>query len=232
MLNIYRRVEKIFQVLLNVTFPDKCIFCHKKGELLCELCIFKTRHPERDLPKDTYAACDYRDPQIKKALLSLKYYKKRRLALILGGILYERLLEEISDLRMYTRGAPIVLIPVPLSKSRLKERGYNQAKEIADGLKEFSEKSLGDNTKLFEVNDSLVEKWKDTKPQARITNRNERIKNVKNCFHINPKSDFDVKGRTVIVIDDITTTGSTLYEVMEIFKDVGAKKVVGFAVAH
>ncbi len=232
MTNLKQKIENMFQCILSVVFPDKCIFCNKKGELLCEFCILKTRHPERDLPKDTYAACDYRDPQIKKALLSLKYYKKRRLAIILGGILYDRLMEEIAELRIYTRGAPIILLPIPLSKKRLKERGYNQAKEIAEGLKIVSEKNINMSIKLFEIKDDLVEKWKDTKPQAKITNRNERIKNVKNCFKINSKKNSILKGRTVIVIDDITTTGSTLYEVMEIIKENGAKKVVGFAVAH
>lgn len=232
MINLCKKLENIISELLTIIFPDKCIFCNKKGGLLCELCIAKTRHPERDLATDIYAACDYRDPQIKKALLSLKYYKKRRLALILGGILYERLMEEISNLRIYTRGSPIVLVPIPLSKKRYKERGYNQANEIALGLKEYSENCLGKNREIFEINKNLVEKWKDTKAQAKIANRNERIENIKNCFRINPEKELSIKGRTVIVIDDITTTGSTLNEVMAIIKENGAKKVVGFAVAH
>lgn len=226
---VYINTRKIVDYILSVCFPDKCVACGSKGTLLCELCIQKTRHPERDLAKDIYAACDYRDPQIKRALLYLKYYRKRRLGIILGTILYERLMEEIADIRIYTRGSPIILVPVPLSQKRRKERGYNQAEDIARGLIEASSTN---GIPLFELNNEIVIKNKDTKPQAKIKNRNERLNNLKNCFKLNPKKDFDIKGRTIIVIDDITTTGSTIEEVVNVLREAGAKKVVGFAVAH
>ena len=227
---IFKNIRKAYDYLLLLCFPDKCVYCGKKNELFCELCIAKTRHPERDLPKNVYAACDYRDPQIKNALLFLKYYKKARLGSILGKILYERLLEDISDIRIYTRGAPIILIPAPLSKKRLKERGYNQALIIALGFREAAQINI--ENPIFEIIDDLVIKSKDTKPQAKIKNRKERLTNLKDCFMINPKNKYDLRGRTVIVIDDITTTGSTLSEIMSVLEDSGAKKVVGFAVAH
>lgn len=232
MTNALEKVKSVWEYILTIFFPDTCAGCKKKDTLLCEFCIQNTRHPERDLPKDIYAACDYRNPQIKRALLFLKYYKKRRLGEILGQILSERLMEEISDIRMYTLGAPIIIIPVPLSKKRNKERGYNQAEDIARGFVKKVHTANNLSNPLFEIQNEIIIKDKDTKPQAKITNRNERLSNVKNCFKINPKNNFSLKGRTVIVIDDITTTGSTITEVMKILIEAGAKKVVGFAVAH
>jgi competence protein ComFC len=229
---VSKKLRNIWGWTLTLCFPDKCVGCKKKGELLCELCIEKIRHPERDLPKGIFASCDYRDPQIKRALLSLKYYKGRRLSKIAGKIMYERLLEEISDLREYTKGAPMLLVPVPLSKKRMRERGYNQAEDIARGFMETAKEYGKEETPLFQILLNVVLKDKDTKPQAKIKNRNERLNNLKNCFSLNKKGNFDFKGRTVIVVDDITTTGSTMSEVMKVIENTGAKKVIGFAVAH
>jgi competence protein ComFC len=228
-----KKLVNILGLALSIFFPDKCVSCNKPGELLCELCINKTRHPERDLPKGIYAACDYRDPQIKRALLFLKYYKKRRLGKVVGKIMYERLMEEISDLREYTKGNPILLVPVPLSRKRMRERGYNQAIDIAKGFMDVAKSEINnEETPLFQILINFVVKDKETKQQAKIKNRNERLNNLKNCFSLNKKNTFDLKGRTVVVIDDITTTGSTITEIMKVLTEAGAKKVVGFAVAH
>ena len=221
-------MRNVLENILEICFPDHCVGCRTKGTLLCELCIQKTRHPERDLPRNIKAACDYRDPQIKRALHFLKYYKKKRLGTILGAIVYERLLEDIADIRMYTLGSPILLIPVPLSKQRKRVRGYNQALEIARGIDRYATEHTQES--LFEINTIAVEKIKDTKQQAKIKNRKERLQNLKNCFHV--KNPTQIHNRTIIVIDDITTTGSTLKELITVLTNAGAKKVVGFAVAH
>ena len=128
-----------------------------------------------------------------------------------------------SDMRIYTDQS-ILVIPVPLSRSRGKERGYNQAEIIARGFIDASDEGI------FELRGDIINKKLDTKPQARITNRTERLRNIKNVFEV--KNQIDVKGRTIIVIDDVTTTGGTLNEIIKILKKSGAKKVVGFAVAH
>ncbi len=221
-------MRNVLENILEICFPDYCVGCHTKGSLLCELCIQKTRHPERDLPKNIKASCDYRDPQIKRALHFLKYYKKKRLGTILGAIVYERLLEDIADIRMYTLGSPILLIPVPLSKQRKRVRGYNQAFEIARGIQIAAKENKQEL--LFEISTTAVEKTKETKQQAKIKNRKERLQNLKNCFQV--KNQALVHNRTIIIIDDITTTGSTLGELIAVLTDAGAKKVVGFAVAH
>ena len=184
------------------------------------------RHAERETARKIVAGFDYRDPLIKRALWELKYKGRKRIARALGRALYDRTLEDLADIRMFSMGAPILVIPIPLSKHRARERGYNQAQLIA---KYFIEQ----NPQLFELEINAIVKIKDTPPQARIVNRNKRLKNIAGAFSFNPKySSSLLSGRTIIVLDDITTTGGTLHEAMKVLEKSGAKKVIGFAVAH
>lgn len=217
-------IKSIKWYLLDIIFPETCLGCKNRGESLCDSCLLKIRNTERETDKNIMAVYDYRDPLIKKAIWDLKYHHRLNLGKKLGVVLYDFFLEEISSMRIYTGGQPILIIPVPLSRRRAKERGYNQAQIIAHGL------SLSGGKNLFELNNSIVVKKFDTRPQAKIANRRERLLNVKNIFEL--KKNKTVRGRTVIVIDDVTTTGGTITEIIKILKKGGAKKVVGFALAH
>lgn len=209
---------------LDIVFPEKCIGCNQKSSILCLTCITNIRRAERETSTSIVAAYDYRDPLIKRAIWNLKYYHQKRLGIKLGEMLYDSLLEEVSDLRSLTKGQPICVIPVPITRNRQKTRGYNQAEIIARGFCE-SEKSGALNLKK-----NIISKKVNTLPQARITNRIMRLKNIHGAFEIN-NIPF-IKGRTTIVIDDVTTTGGTMKEIIKLLKEHGAKKVIGFAVAH
>ncbi len=217
-------IKSIITWGLDIVFPENCIGCHKKGSILCPYCISSIRRAERETSTGIVAAYDYRDPLIKKAIWNLKYYHRKTLGRKLGEILYDSLLEEVSDLQILTKGQAISVIPVPLSRTRRKMRGYNQAEVIARGFCE-SEKS-----KVFELKRDIISKKVNTLPQARITNRTLRLKNIHDAFEINNAD--QIKGKTIIVIDDVTTTGGTITEIMKLLKVHGAKKVIGFAVAH
>lgn len=217
-------MEKLKNILLDLLFPTHCANCKAKGPELCPDCAHNMPYPDQENMENIFASFQYQDPTIKKLLHALKYYNKKHVGNLLGRYIYERLSEEISELYTFSSGSPILLIPVPLSTQRFKERKYNQAKLIAQGV------IKSDTNKIFQLADNIVQKIKDTSPQARIKNRQTRLQNVVGCFTIqNPEV---VKGKTVIIIDDVTTTGGTIYEIMKILKNSGAKKVVGFAVAH
>jgi ComF family protein len=201
--------------------------CDNRGAILCDNCIASVRRAERETDSHIIAGYDYRDPLIKKAVWNLKYYRRIHLGNKLGVMLYDVLLEDISDMREYAKGQPIYVIPVPLSKSRQKVRGYNQADRIA---RSFCSIGNRDSETIFELQNDVVMKKTNTLPQARIANRNERLSNIKGAFEV--KNQAQISGRTIIVIDDVTTTGGTLLEIIKILKKAGAKKVVGFAVAH
>ncbi len=217
-------IKSITKWVLNVLFPDKCLGCRIKGDILCLKCSYKIRRAERETKSGIFAAYDYRDPIIKKVIWNLKYYKRKDLGEKLGKMLYEALIEEVADIEIFTKGQPILVLPVPLSRTRRKLRGYNQAEIIADG---FCSLEKGNKLQLAK---KVIAKKIDTLPQARITNRVIRLKNIHNAFQI-INTDI-IKGRTIIIIDDVTTTGGTILEISKLLKKHGAKKVVGFAIAH
>lgn len=217
-------IKSIRWWILDLIFPETCFGCRKKGSSLCDNCILKIRKAERETESSIYAVYDYRDPLIKRAIWDLKYHHRLNLGRKLGQLLYEAFIEEVSDMRIYSSGQPLIVIPVPLSPTRKKKRGYNQAEIIA---REFA---LSGGKEVLELQNNIIKKKIDTKPQAKITNRNERLRNIKDVFEI--KNPSFVKGRTVIIIDDVTTTGGTIKEIIKLLKNSGAKKVVGFAIAH
>lgn len=216
--------SKLKNFLLDSLFGQSCLGCRRKGLSLCDLCIAFTKHADTGTGQHIYACFDYHEPLIKKAIWNLKYYKKSSVGEELGKLLYEEMIEEIAELRQYSSGLPILVIPVPLSRQRLKERGYNQAKIIA---RAFCNSSNGN---IFQLETSVIAKIKHTLPQAKLTNRTRRLRNLHNAFQVT-NSEI-IKNRTVILIDDVTTTGGTFQELFKILKHSGAKHVVGFAVAH
>ncbi len=219
-----RPLLAMFNSLLDILFQEKCLGCNKKGLILCRFCIPFIRRAERETGKDIYAVYDYRDPVIKRAIWKLKYYKSKHLAIVLGTLLYENMLEDLADMSLFTQGKPILVIPVPLSHKRMRERGYNQAQSIAHNF------CLRGAPGELELGDNILIKTRDTPPQARISNRVHRMRNIRNAFEVTHNA--RVNGRTIIVIDDVTTTGATMHELIHILEKSGAKKVVGFAVAH
>jgi len=226
-MKLLEKTKSLFILILNLFFPIKCIGCDKKDELLCNECFSKVSPAERETERDIIAVFDYRDPIIKKAIWELKYHHKKYLGEKLGQILYDSLIEEISELKkIESYGQPILVIPVPISKKRNSMRGYNQAISIAQGFIKQTNKNI------LKVENDIVYRKIETSPQAKISNRAERLKNVRGIFDIKEKNKPLIRGRTCIVIDDVTTTGGTIAEIMKILKKSGAKKVIGFAVAH
>ncbi len=92
---------------------------------------------------------------------------------------------------------PTVIVPIPLSKQRQKERGYNQVTRVLENLP----------NKNFEIL-TFLDRHKDTVPQTSLT-RGERFKNMVDVFSLNHNSK-DLSGYRIIIIDDVTTTGATL----------------------
>ncbi len=225
--NIIKILKKwtnnISNFIFDFLFKEKCAGCKKEEEILCENCIFSIKLPHLNPNEKIFSAFSYKDPIIRKILLNLKYYHKRNLGKKLGAILYNGMLEEISELKSFT-GQKIILIPIPMTKARLKERGYNQASLIALGIYEACDENI------FELREDILIKKYNTFPQAKIKDRTKRLKNIKGCF-VCTQPKF-IKNKTVIIIDDITTTGATLNEAIKILEKSGAKKAVGFVIAH
>jgi ComF family protein len=217
-------ILSVYHWLLDIILPQICLGCKMKGEIICNSCILKIKRAERETETNILACFDYREPLVKKAIWDLKYHHHFNIGKRFGKLLYEEFIEEISNIQIYTQGEPICVVPVPLYKQRQKERGYNQAKIIANGFCNSSEKEI------FKLGNDVVIKQINTNQQAKLTNRNKRLSNIKGAFKVIKEN--EIKNKTIIVIDDVTTTGGTLTEIMRVLKKSGAKKVIGLAVAH
>ena len=226
--------------ILDIIFPVKCISCGKNREDFCIKCLSDSPPAERETAKWIFPVYDYRHPPIKKALWLLKYKGKKRLAKNFAEIIYEKILEELSDLSRMENFNNIILIPIPLSNKRLRERGYNQAELICkelvkiNNIRSAGAKALTDRYGVYlKLENDILIKTKETKRQAHIENRKKRLENILGSFSIkNGEQNTKLKNRNIILIDDITTTGATLNEAKKILKQAGARKVIAFTVAH
>ncbi len=108
--------QKLIHIFLNFLFPQKCLWCEKDGSPLCENCLAKIDLPSLPQEGNIYSASDYQDAIIKKALWALKYRKIKALAEPLAELIRERVWDKLPL-------KDTIIIPVPLSKKRFKERG-------------------------------------------------------------------------------------------------------------
>jgi ComF family protein len=115
----------------------------------------------------------------------------------------------------------LTVIPVPLHRLRLNWRGFNQSEIVAGHVAAHFR---------FEMRTDILRRIKHSIPQAEIHNRNSRIENIKNSFAC--KNPGLVTGKTILLIDDVSTTGSTLNACAEILKNSGAKEVIGLVFAR
>lgn len=210
--------------ILSIFFPTRCVACGKEGADLCENCLFAFPPAVRECAEWIFPLFDYRHPGIKKTVWSLKYNGRKSIANIFAEAMYGRILEELADLRVMENFHHPLLLPIPLSPRRFRERGFNQAELICKKLTEL-DKDLN-----FALEKNVLYKPRETVHQARIENRAERLKNIVDSFKIGDAK--TIKGRNIILIDDVTTTGATLNEAKKILKQSGARKIVAFTVAH
>jgi len=216
-------LSTIINRILDVIFPTRCISCGESGDFLCVRCLTESREAERESASWIFPLFDYRHPPIKKAIWLLKYKGKVGLADTFGDVLCARILEELSELSIMENFRDAILVPIPLSPKRHKERGFNQAELIAQRLTEI-------NPENFTLVKDVLIKPKDTEHQAHITNRAKRMRNIVGSFSV--RNEERIKNRNIILIDDVTTTGATLNEARKVLKQAGAKKIIAFTVAH
>lgn len=218
---------KVIDILLNIIFPASCLTCGKNGTEFCLDCLYDSPNSPRPTEDWIFPIFDYRHIPIKKSIWLLKYKGRKRFAKIFANVLYGRILEELADLQIMKNFQRPILIPIPLSFSRKKERGYNQTELMAKELVKLDRKSKEIS---FNLETDILIKIKDTEHQARIKDRALRLKNLINSFVV--KNSEKLKNRNVILLDDVTTTGATLREAKKILKQNGVKKIIAFTIAH
>lgn len=206
------------KLIFLVLSPPFCVFCEQWGELLCDKCYetvdFLYDQPPTQLAPlyldQVISACRY-GGAIKALLKSLKYQSVIEAGRLCGRLLYQTAVIPPVD----------CITNVPIHPKRLRERGFNQAKVIAQTLAELIDSPYQD----------LLIRTVHGSHQASIQSRVERLKHVANHFTINSNLASSVPN-TVLLIDDVFTTGSTLNECARVLKANGCKIVIGLTVAR
>jgi ComF family protein len=216
----------IFEILFQSLFPDRCVGCRAKGALLCETCL--STLPPAPAPHEAFISSvfAYADPRVRRLVKLLKYKNTRHAACLFGAPLAGALAEFLGEEALFISSRKILLVPVPLAKARRKSRGYNQAELLARAMLEH----LDAPNARIEVDTNLLEKNKDTKAQADIPKKSERLKNLGDCFRV--REGRSPEGETVILVDDVTTTGATLVAARAALLRAGFRSVYALTVAH
>ncbi|MFH1346879.1 MAG: ComF family protein [Spirochaetota bacterium] len=227
---------KAKETALDILFPRVCLNCEKslngENRLICDACfslikinsaflcpicrgrlpdLKKTCHPKS--PFILAPAGEYGDPILQNIIKLFKYQSIENLAPVLGEII----VRYIENCKLKIENC--VIVPVPLHKSRERQRGFNQAKLLARYIAEHF------NLPLIES----LKRVKKTKPQAQMKNKKERLKNISGCFKIiNPDS---IKEKNAILIDDVFTTGDTMNEAVKILKENRCGKIIALVAA-
>lgn len=214
-------LPKLFEKLLDTIFPKKLLVRELEG-MPAEEFISRAGKAARPPGKGILSCFDYHDALVRQAVWELKYRGNKKIARLLGVALYDELiafLEEFAPLMSFTEP---LLVPIPLSKTRESERGFNQCELLTDVLMEL------DCGRNFTLSHGLA-KIKDTPSQTKSDTRKKRLENLKDCF---AADEGVVKGRNIILIDDVVTTGATLGEARGTLLRAGARKVIAFTIAH
>ena len=205
--------------LLSIIYIQPCYFCKstKDDSIICKKCYNKIHFMPPAVLREysnvkIYACCLY-DDIIKNLILDFKYHNERKLAKLFAQLMFEYI-NEINLNKEY------LIIPVPISKKRRKERKYNHMDIAAEALSKISG---------FKNNKNMLIRIKDTEKQYKL-HKQERIKNIRGAFSINENCIID-KSTPLLVIDDITSTGVTLEEIIKTLKNNGYKDITAITLA-
>ena len=242
--NFTQKADKIWSFFVDLLFPIECLDCGCEGQWLCAECALKIRLEDRqpcqgcgrfslsgaictackpDWALDgALAALDYDRVISAKLLKTLKYGLIKDLSPVLAKIFlkfYHSL--KLQDLAPDFGARKIIFVPVPLHARRLRWRGFNQSELIAGPIAE----RLGG-----ELWGDILVRTKNVTPQTRFKGA-ERLKNIEDSFRFVGEKE-QLKGKIIILVDDVITTGVTMNECAKVLKMAGAKKVWGFAIAR
>lgn len=208
---LFENIKIIIKEIIEIIYPleEKCIICNSDGFIkVCPCCKAKIRRTEI-INKDSITYGFY-GGVLKELILSFKYKK----SFIAGEILSEFFMEVINEQNI----SADYICYIPMSKRDEKRRGFNQCKIIAENVSQYTK---------IPVSNSII-KNRITKEQKKLS-KEERIENIRGAFSVKENNNFT--GKSVILIDDVTTAGATLNECKEILKKYGASKIICLTIA-
>ncbi len=206
------------EFFLSLFFPSFCLGCGRFESLLCVDCYQQLNfltlpiYPQSDKSslKEIVVMAQYQG-LMKKIIHQLKFQSVKPAGQLLGELVY------------LTTNLPAIdlITAVPLSRKRRRQRGFNQAAVIGQRL-----------AKLTQIPYlPLLRRSRHTAPQASITDRQQRLKRLENCF-VPIKKFPRTNSKRVLLVDDVVTTGTTLHEAAKTLRKIGFEEIYGLAAAH
>lgn len=196
-------------------FPKECVGCMAEGSWLCASCLAAV--PLDQGPVEVPAGLDglvvatgFAQRSVREAIHTLKYAGVAELAVPLGRLLCDAV----------RRSGFVVdaVVALPLHPQRQRERGYNQAELLA---RQFGYPLLTD----------VLVRYRYRPPQALAASPEERAKNIAGVFGVRKNKTDLLQGKSVLLVDDVCTTGATLREAARVLRAAGAYQVYGAVVA-
>lgn len=212
----HKNVSRCANIAVKTLFPAYCCCCEREGVWVCENC---ERHFEQGTTFDieeeftVISSFRFRQKGIQEIIHAFKYEGLRELALWCGSRM-------AATWEIRGKATFDLLVPVPLHTKRLRERGYNQAELLA--------LEVSHRIRMPLCLDAIG-RVRMTEMQFGLSGE-ERAENVKGCFTV--RSDVDLKGKRILLIDDVCTTGATLKESALALRLAGAVRISALVVAH
>lgn len=216
--------------------PDRCFLCGSLGEVVCRACVLeiRTSHHEHcplcgqasvfPVPcicgESSISFCTLFSltTKLRKYLHLVKYNSQKNLISTVPMLLAE---PQLKSLALISKTPNVLLVPIPLHKSKEKERGFNQARLIAQALSRVTGAPLGD----------LLVRVKKTKQQAQTPRRSDRNLNTARAFECPARAEADPK-TLVVLVDDVITSGSTMIAAAHALRRRGINRVWGLGLAQ
>jgi len=217
----------MWKTIINLLFPIYCLGCEQEGKFICSSCFEKIKMNEKyyfdkaDILKKTLVVGYNDDELLKQMIYRYKYNFIKDLSNPLGQLMINKLIKDIKKNNLKN----LILIPIPLHPKRLRWRGFNQAELLSEEIS----KELN-----IPVINNLLIRVKNNLPQAKIQKALQRRQNVYNVFELNPGTvpkalgtvPF-IKNKTIILVDDISTTSATLKEAARVLNTLKPKQIWG-----
>jgi len=206
-------LKSLFNKFLDLIYNKKCLVCgcSKTDDLLCKSCLKNVYYLSgfaqrfyKEIP--IYCATNYKDT-IKILIQKLKFSHNKKASVALSEILFNYF-QKLNLKEDYI----IIFPPSNLIKSSI--RGYNHMFLIAENFSKLTK---------FKICKNLIIKTKYTKPQYKAKNS---YSNIKNSFKINKKYINQLENKNILLIDDITTSGATLEEIINCLLESGFKNII------
>lgn len=211
----------MLKYILGLIFPERCIFCgiptklHSSNPYICEKCSKKM--PYADTGSDTAVpgVAVFRYSAVRDTIFLFKYRGYKKYGRLLGELMAEYVINNDVDFILNAD----VIVPVPLWRTKEKKRGFNQAALLAEAVAN----KLG-----TDFDSSMLLRTRDTKSQNKL-GRHERLENIRGAFALN--KGHHAENKSVVIVDDIYTTGITIYECARALFSGGAREVYFLALS-